>query len=146
MSEREFSLAGRDFKLCKLDAFKQFHVVRKVGPILADLLPAMKDIGKVKNVESLPSDEQMENVAKVAAPVMTGLSKLSDRDAEFVLCVLLSCVEMKRPEGNWARVARVEDKDNCFLMFQDMELPMLMNLAGRAFMYNLSGFFAGLPQ
>lgn len=144
MAEKNFEIRGKKFQLSKIDAFKQFHIVRRIGPILADVLPAMKDAEKFKDesaLAGLSEKEKFDMVAGIAAPVMTGLSKLSDADAELVLYGLLSAVEVQQPTGNWAKVA-----SNSMLMVQDLELPILMQLAGRAFVYNLSGFFAGLPQ
>jgi hypothetical protein len=80
-------------------------------------------------------------MAKFATPIINGLSALSDADAEFVLRGLLSAVEVKQPAGNWARVANSE-----MIMMGDLELPVLLHLASRAFMHNLSGFFSALPQ
>jgi hypothetical protein len=143
--DRNFSFGNREFQLSKLDAFKQFHIVRRIAPIMSELMPAMKSIGvlptKPEDVAKLTDDKKLEAVAKFAAPVMNGLSKLSDQDSEFVLLNLLSSVAMKQTAGNWASVATPT-----MLMMQDLELPQLMQLAGRAFMYNLSGFIAASPQ
>lgn len=142
MSDRDFEFGGRKFKLNKMDTFKQFHVVRRIAPILSELLPAMKDaVLTTKEVKSLSESEKLDSLAKFAGPVMMGLSKLSDADSEFVLYGLLQSIEMQQPAGNWARVS-----SGSMLMIQDLELPTLMNLAGRAFMFNLSGFFSVLPQ
>lgn len=141
MSDREFSIGGRNFKLCKIDAFKQFHIVRRIGPLLSDLLPAMKGMQNLKNVEALPESEKLDVLAKFAGPIMNGLSKLPDADADLVLFGLLSAVEVQQAAGNWARVATSN-----MLMIQDLELPALLQLAGRAFMFNLAGFFGALPQ
>lgn len=139
MSDREFSIGGRDFKLCKIDAFKQFHIVRRIGPMLSDILPAL---AQAKTDSDKMSDaDKLSNIAKIASPVMNGLSKLSDADSELVLFGLLQAVEMKQTSGNWARVS-----NNSMLMIQDLELPVLLQLAGRAFVFNLSGFFSALPQ
>lgn len=140
MSERDFEIGGRHFKLNKLDAFKQFHIVRRIGPILSDVIPAMKDAHALKDTEE-SQDKKLEAIAKFASPVMSGLSKLSDQDAEFVLFGLLQSVEVQQPSGNWAKIAT-----QSMLMIQDLELPMLLNIAGRALMFNLSGFFAALPH
>ncbi len=140
MSDREFSIGGRDFKLCKIDAFKQFHIVRRIGPLLSDLLPAMKDAEKLKNLDALSESEKLDQIAKFAGPIMNGLSKLPDADADLVLFGLLASVEVKQAAGNWTKIA-----SNSMLMIQDMELPVLLQLAGRAFLFNLSGFFGVLP-
>ena len=54
---------------------------------------------------------------------------------------LLSSVEIKQSAGNWARIARDEN-----LMIQDLDLGTMLQAAGRAFAYNLAGFFAIAPQ
>jgi len=138
--DRDFSVNGRDFKLNKFDAFKQFHIVRRIAPILADMLPAMKDIQKVQNTE-LSETEKLDEFAKIAAPMMIGLSKLTDEDSNKVLYGLLSSVEIKQATGNWAKIST-----ESMLMMQDLELPLLLQLAGRAFMFNLAGFFTALPR
>jgi len=140
MSERDFEIGSRRFKLNKIDAFKQFHIVRRIAPILAYLLPALKDVQGVSANAELSESEKLDQFAKIAAPLMNGLSKLSDVDADKVLYGLLSSVEVQQATGNWAKVA-----NESMLMMNDMELPILLQIAGRAFMFNLSGFFAGLP-
>lgn len=143
MSENQFSLGGKEYKLGKLDAFKQFHIMRRVGPILSDLLPALQAEKFLdgKDIDKMSTDEKLDMVGKFVTPIMTGFSKLSDQDADFVLMGLLQAVEIKGPVGNWAKMATPAG-----LMFQDHELPTLIQLAGRAFMFNLTGFFAALPQ
>lgn len=142
MNDRQFTIGGKTFQLNKIDALKQFHIVRRVGPILADVIPAIKGAEKFqdpKALESLSPDAKMEMMAKIAMPVMNGLSKLNDADAELVLYGLLSSVEVKHA-GAWARVST-----STMLMMQDLELPALLSIAGRAFIFNLSGFFTALP-
>lgn len=143
MSDRDFTIGSREFKFNKIDAFKQFHIVRRIGPILSDLLPAMKGMSPVstKKADKLSSDDQLDLLAKFAAPFMNGISKLSDADADLVLFGLLSSVEVKQVSGNWVKVSTPT-----MLMVQDMELPVLLQIAGRAFMFNLSNFFTALPQ
>lgn len=143
MTEKDFTIGAREFKLSKVDAFKQFHIVRRISPILADLLPGIKEFQKLskKDNSQLSDDDKFEQFVPLAAPLIAGFSKLSDDDSNYVLLGLLSSVEIKQEHGNWARVAT---KD--MIMIQDMELPMLLQIAGRAFMYNLSSFFSALPH
>lgn len=137
----EFSIGGRNFKLRKINALKQFHIARRIAPILADVLPALGDIQRVAKLEGLSESERLDEFAKIAAPFMVGISKLSDVDADKVLYGLLSSVEMQQAAGNWANVST-----DTMLMIQDLELPQLLQIAGRAFAYNLSGFFTALPR
>ncbi len=140
MSDRDFAIGNRNFKLGKIDAFKQFHIVRRIAPLLAELIPAMKELSKNKS-ETLSEDEKLNQMAALAAPLMNGFSKLTDEDSNKVLLGLLSVVEMQQSSGNWARVAT-----EAGIMFQDLELPVLLQAAGRSLMFNMAGFFAVLPQ
>lgn len=139
--ENSFEAGGRKFKIGKLDAFRQFHIVRRIGPLLAGMIPVFAEIKSAK-VDDLPEEEKLAAFGKIAEPIMGGLSKLSDADADYVLFRLLSVVEVQQPEFNtWAKIA-----NDSGLMIQDLELPLLLQAAARAFMFNLSGFFASLPR
>lgn len=134
-------IKGRKFKFGKIDAIKQFHVARRVTPILGDALPAMKKMKSLGDFDKLPEDEKFEKITQVITPFINGMSKLSDSDAELVLFSLLSCVEVYQDDfKTWSKVA--SDK---MIMMQDLDLPTLLQAAGRSFMHNLSDFFPG-PQ
>ena len=139
--EKNFEVGGRKFQLNKINAFKQLHIVRRVAPILGDMLPAMQgmDLKALKGDQA--SRENLDNIVKFLSPIFTGLSKLSDQDCEVVFLGLLSSVEVQQPAGNWAKVATDQ-----MLMMQDLELPVLIQIAGHAFMFNLANFFGALPQ
>ena len=136
--ERQFEYGGRKYQLSKVNAFKQFHIVRRLSPILGDLVAVAPEMQKAK---ADGENANVEQLSKIAAPIMNGLSKLSDQDSEYVLFGLLNAVEVQQePAGNWAKVCI--DKN---LMIQNLDLPTMMNLAGRAFMFNLESFFSALP-
>jgi hypothetical protein len=139
--ENSFEVGGRKFKLGKIDAFRQFHIVRRVGPLLSDFIPALAGMSK-KKMDSLSENEKIEEFGKVMQPIMVGLSKLSDADSEYVLFRLLGAVEVyQEPFNCWSTIAT-----DAGIKMQDLELPVLLQAAGRSLMYNLSGFFALLPQ
>lgn len=140
MNERDFEIGARKFKLSKIDTFKQFYILKRLGPILGEVIPAAQKIASM-NRESMSQAEQLEVAGQLATPVMHGLSKLSDADAQFVLLGLCSAAEMSQASGGWARVVVNEQ-----LMFQDLDLPTLFQIAGRAFAYNMASFFASAPQ
>lgn len=143
MSDREFKAGERNFKLLKVDAMSQFHIVRRIGPLLAEIMPAMAKVkSDGKDLAKLTEDEKFEKFAEILSPLFAGISKLTDADADYVLFRLLSAVEVEQPEhGSWTRVASHQG-----IKMQDIELQVLMQAAGRALMYNLSGFLALRPQ
>jgi hypothetical protein len=136
-----FEISGKKFKLHKINAIEQYHLVCTLGPILSEMLPGLGSVTgpkvkKPEDVEKLTQDEHLEMVAKFISPVLNGLSKLPRKEREEVLYGLLSAVEYQGPGGAWARVATSDQ-----LRFHNFELPLLLNLAGRAFSFNLSSFF-----
>jgi hypothetical protein len=147
----EFEIGGRKFKCLKVNARKQYHIVRRIGPILGDLLPVMqKFAGKAKSIaefnvvlSGLTEDEKLTKLAEFAGPIMTGLSKLNDADADYVLDGLLEAIEMQQATGNWIRVIQGTPS---MLMVQDLEFPVMMQLAGKAFAHNMASFFTALPH
>lgn len=139
--ENSFEINNRKFKLGKIDAFRQFHIVRRIGPLLAEFMPALAGMNQ-KKMANLSETEKLEEFVKMIQPVMLGLSKLSDADADYVLFRLLGAVEVHQGQfDTWAKVAT-----DTGLMMQDLELPTLLQVAGRSLIFNLSGFFALLPQ
>lgn len=141
MSERDFSIGERNFKLSKIDALKQFHIVRRLAPLLGDLIPVAQKLQKMGeiNVEQL-TEEQMAVFGPSVSKALELFSKLSDDDSEMVLKGLCAAVEIQQ-ERNWARLVA----GNAF-MFQDLSLPVLLQCAGRAFLYNLGSFSNALPK
>lgn len=137
--ENSFQIGDLQCKVSKINAMKQYHIVRRIAPILSEMIPMMKDIAKTSK-QQMTEDEQLEQSAKFITPIMDGLAKLSDKDSEFVLYNLLSAVEINQG-GVWSRIV-VNDN----LMFQNLELPVLLQAAGRAFMFNMQGFFAALQR
>ncbi len=135
MADNTFQIGDRQFKVSKINAMKQFRIVRRIAPILGEMIPAMKDMASMKD------DSQMDQAAKIAGPIMNGLARLSDADSEMVLHGLLAAVEMKQEGAGWAKLVL-----NDQLMFDNLELPILLQAAGRSFMFNMSGFFDVLQR
>lgn len=137
----DFEIGGNKFKLSKIDALKQFHIVRRIGPLISEILPVLGGIAKVPSA-GMSEAQKLDEFAKIASPLMTGLSKLSDDDANFVLFRLLSSVEVyQEPFKCWAKVA-----NEAGIQMQDLGLPILLQCAGRALAFNLKDFFRLLPQ
>ena len=115
----DFQINGIDYKAGKLHAKQQFHIVRRLAPILSGV------VGKGE--------------AEVLSGIAEAIASLNDADADFVLFGLLACVERKDPTGGWAKVSVGES-----LMYQDIDLVVMLQIAAKAFEGNFSGFFQGL--
>jgi len=114
------------YRTGRLDARRQFHVVRRLAPVLSSL----SDLSGLGS-ESL---EALEPLARAVAGMV-------DADADYVINKCLGVVERRQPSGGWARVMS-GDK----LMFEDLDMAAMLRLVWAVLEDNLSGFFADLPR
>ena len=120
---------GRSYSIGKLDAFKQFHVARRLAPLVQSIGSAML---AAKN-----SDNQLERFK----PVLDLLAKMSDEDVEYILGACLNVVTRKQPDGGFARV-----RANGTMMFDDITVADMMTLTMAVVEENgLLDFFLDAP-
>lgn len=148
--EDQIELAGGTYKIGTLDAFKQFHVARRLAPALFALSEAAASVGEAGNSflnDSESSDAQDDapksnsgTVAVLVAfrPVAEAIARMSDDDANYVLKTCLSVVFRQQGTG-WQRIMV---KDN--LLFQDITMQTMMQLAARVIQGNMGNFFCAL--
>jgi hypothetical protein len=123
----ELELDGHTYRVGKLDARAQFHIVRRLAPVLGELAPALQ--GGKGGLDALP-------------PIATAVAKLSDADADYCIFGLLKVVSRKQPNGlGWGPVATEN-----LLMYDDIGMTQMLKLAWEALTFNMSGFFAALPS
>jgi hypothetical protein len=124
----EFELAGQSYRAGKIDARAQFHIVRRLAPVLGELAPAAAG-GKMGGLDAIP-------------PLANAIAKLSDADADYCLFGLLAVVTRKQPQGTgWGPVTAGNA-----LMYDDIDMVGMLQLAWKALEFNMSGFFAALPS
>ena len=123
----ELELDGHTYRVGKLDARAQFHIVRRLAPVLGGLAPALQ--GDKGGLDALP-------------PIATAVAKLSDADADYCIFGLLKVVSRKQPNGlGWGPVSTEN-----LLMYDDIGMTQMLKLAWEALTFNMSGFFAALPS
>lgn len=130
----QFELNGNTYFADKIPAMKQFHIVRRLAPLLAGMAPTLDAI-KMQTLASA-------NAADIIPNLAAALSKVSDADAEFVIYGLMSSVKKKEPRGGgWSPII-VSDR----LQFQDMTMPEMIQIAAKSAQHNLKDFLSALPQ
>jgi hypothetical protein len=147
MSEdRIVKLGDNNYKIGRLDTFTQFHIARRLAPLLANLGAAMKDAApmledKFKQQESkgTESDEASAAALSVAVgPIADTLSKMSDDDVDYILH---KCLAVCQREIAPNRFAPVQLRNGTRLMFEDIDMPVLLGLTINTIQDNLSSFF-----
>ena len=124
----EFELNGQTYAVGKIDARAQFHIIRRLAPVLGEIAPAAAS-GNMTGLDALP-------------PLAAAIAGLSDADADYCLFGLLAVVRRKQPQGmGWGPVATGNT-----LMYEDIGMVEMLQLAWKALEFNMSGFFAALPS
>lgn len=134
---------NQTYKFGKLPALAQFHIVRRLAPVIGDLLPSLTKVAKnYKNAEEMKEAQLSEEEMLVMfTPVVNAISKLSDSDANYVIFELLKNVTRKvTSSGGWAKITTGET-----LMYEDIDMPTMLRLCGHSLAENLGGFISALP-
>ena len=107
---------GNNYSFSKMNALQQFHVARRIQSLIFS--------GKKMSLQGFSE----------------ALSKMSDEEAEAVLFPLLKSVQRENSRGGG--FAPIMSEGN--LMFSDIDLKTLIQLAWKALEVNFSDFFTEL--
>lgn len=116
----EFEVKGQQYRSGKLDAFKQFHLARRLMPVIT----AMS--GK-------------ESLDGTVSAVSTAIAGMSDTDCDYVLNACLAVVQRQQGQS-WAKVFDDRSKS---LMFDDIDMAGMLSIAQQVIQDNLGSFFQG---
>lgn len=118
----EFEIAGQNYRVGKLDPFKQLHITRRLVPVLSGLV-----------------EIQDKTFADFIQPIADSIAHMPDTDCDFILQTCLSVVQ--RQQGNaWVGVYAPNTKA---LMFDDIDLTGMIQITVKVIQENLGSFFSG---
>ncbi|UTV56427.1 phage tail assembly chaperone [Burkholderia arboris] len=159
----EIELSGKRYQIGRLNAMQQFHVSRRIAPIIPSMIPVLMkfyaEVERTRNAaanaalgalaagEDAPSSAEqrdvlglVDTIAPVLQPFADALAGLKDEDAEYVFGTCLSVVERQHQNG-WAKVWSAAHKTS---MFDDMDIGSMLPLVVRVVVENLGPFINGL--
>lgn len=129
LAPHKFIVEDKNYQSTALDVFVQFHIVRRLAPVIGNLIMLREGLLR-------PGD--------VLAPLVEGLSKLSDVDCEYVLHNCLSVTSRDAGNGTYSSVYNFASKR---MMYDDIAMPAMMQIAWEVLEANLGDFTAGMfPQ
>jgi hypothetical protein len=124
----DVTINGNEYRLEKLDAVKQFHVARRLAPVLMALGGAA---GAVLSGGSLTDSDILAKLG----PLAEVLAQMSDADSEYVLNVCLVAAKRKTPGG----YSIIRIPSGAF-MFDDIDMPVMLQLVFAVLRENLGNF------
>jgi hypothetical protein len=128
------SIGGHQYRFGKLSAMQQFHVARRLAPVLTRLSDL--DFGAL----STTSDDAVGRGLRMMQPIADALHSLSDQDSEYVINTCMSVVQRAQPTPAGDAWAFVWNKSAQRAMFEDIDLTVMLQLTLRVLMESLSGF------
>lgn len=140
-------MSGSTYRIGKLNAFQQFHLSRKVAPIIPTLIPIFIKLQSSRSATGEsdahlagPLSGDLAGMAEVMTPFAEGIANMPDDTAEFVLSTCLSAVSRK--QGNaWSQVWN-SSKNTC--MFDDLDIGVMIKLSVRVITESLGPFLRGM--
>jgi hypothetical protein len=144
MSE-EFQVGEHTYRTTrKLNVFVQDKLIRRLSPPLSGAAPALVDIAAAMGGKDLDkialADLLGKDVLDGLGPIAKALASVPDEDADFIFSTCLGVVTRRQPGGTgWSPVM-----SSGGLMFDDLGLMDMYQLAWRVLSENLSSFFASL--
>jgi len=155
----EFELGADSFRIGKLNAFQQFHLSRKVAPMIPTLIPvflkleASAQAAKAAQQANPVATEVPPNgaalnplsgdlgaLAELMQPFAEGIASMPDETAEFILSTCLAAVQRKQG-STWSPVWNTKQN---VCMFDDIDIGLMLKLAVRVITESLGPFLRGM--
>lgn len=121
----DFEINDLGYKSHKMNAMTQFHVSRRLAPLLSSITDLAKG--------------GTHDAPMVFASLMGEISKLSDADCEYVLHACMAVT--MRDQGGGRGFAPILASDGKTSMFPDIDMLAMLTIAAHVLQDNLAGFF-----
>lgn len=122
------------YKIEKLNVNKQIKVTRKVLPLFSLIYPEIE--GKLKE-----NPDQKIEWSGLLPKIATYIAEMSDDDCNSIIYPCLSVVKREDAEGNFVPVSK-----NTEILFDDMDILIVIQLVMQVITESLSSFFAPEEQ
>jgi hypothetical protein len=143
---KTLDIGGNTYEIGKMPTRTQFHVQRRVMPILLALGPSL--IGALGSMKSGPdattaekSGSEADIMTAAMAPLVGSLAEMRDDELDYIINACLAVCNRKVGD-KWARVLA---PDGVTFMFADMTSSEMMQLTVATIQENLGNFFDLLP-
>jgi len=133
-------VGAHTYRIGRLNAKAQLHIVRRIAPVFADSAPmVLALIRRFQAGEKVQAEAMIEHFGSAA----NAFKSMSDDDVDYVIDKAMSVVERQMQGGTgWARMTA----PNGVMMFQDLTWPETLQIVWLVIQENVLNFFAGAPS
>lgn len=125
--------------VAKMPAFEQFHVMRRLAPVLAVLGVNAALLLPTQRREEAKKEDVL-SFLQLLGPLAEVIAKLSNEDADYVLNACMSKFERRVSENQWQKIMPSPGQ----FMFDDIDMRVMLRLMSAAIEENLGDFLRGL--
>jgi hypothetical protein len=133
---REENINGHTYQIGNLDAKRQFHVVRRLAPVLAAGGAAARAWLQRADAGASGGDvASLDGLFAAFGPLAEALGGMTDEATDYVINTCLAACR-RQNGGTWALVAT----QGGAIMFSDLTMAEMLRLTLLVLQENLSGF------
>lgn len=127
-----------NYRIGKLPAMQQFHVLRRVAPILTSMGVSASQLAELGK-ENVGEDGLLSMMGAAASVV----ARMDDKEVEYVIYTCLAVVSREQvlPQGSKYMNVLTGGRN---LQFADITMDIMLRLTVEVLKENLSGFFPKL--
>jgi hypothetical protein len=129
-------IGGHKYQIGQLNAMQQFHVSRRIAPLLATMGISFATILQHRSID-------VDQLMPVLGPVSQVLSTMSDEQTDYIFATCLGVVKRaeKGPGGKdmWAPVST-----GAALQYEDIKMQHMIAIVVAVLQVNLEDFFKEL--
>jgi hypothetical protein len=130
MDSKILTVKGASYSVGRLSAKNQFHVSRRLGPFLGDIMPNIQSLLKGKG-------DILDRAIEFVPQIVKTLAAMSNEDCDFILDTCLAVVKFQQETG-WVNVVT----PNGVIMFSDqIDMLVMLELTAEVVQANLLEFF-----
>lgn len=137
MYSEPITVAGKSYRVGKLNAMRQFHIVRRLGPMLIVAGVSVELLN-----QGMKAD--LNDMVAMAGPVMEFLARMTDEDVDYVLMSSLGAAQRASTVGDTTAWSPVVSPDGRTMMFDDLDMPAMVRVVLEVLRFNLANFSLGL--
>lgn len=136
----ETEIGGKKYRIRSLSAMQQFHLARKIGPLVPSLVPVIRQAIGGAGGDGV---ERALGLVSAAGPAFDVLSEMPDDKAESIIAACMMAVQRCADDGKtwadtWSQQAGAP-------MFDDINGKQLLQLSGMVIKQELSPFLPATP-
>jgi hypothetical protein len=150
-----FKIGDNEYRSDKLDALTQFHVSRRLLPVLTSFTDVMVNLGPEAVAALVGGEDESAGALSNALgdlaamrPLLEAVAKMPDEDANYVLNSALKVTHRANlaPSGEIASWSPVWNTAAKRVMFDDIEMMEMLQIARAVLTESLGRFFFAPPS